>query len=175
MHSDRNLTPLQVADVLGLEAHREGGYFREIFRSQREVITPEGPRAVATAIVFLLTAERPSRFHRLASDELWLHSGGVPLQLIMLEKSGLRMIRLASPEYAAEAAPDIGCPAERQALVPAGVWQAARLAETGPGSAWALATCVVCPGFEYADFEMGQRHELLKCFGAHRELIMALT
>jgi predicted cupin superfamily sugar epimerase len=65
-----------------------------------------------------------------------------------------------------------------QALVPAGSWQGARLAG-GPHlpveHAWALVSCVVTPGFDFADFEMGEREALLAAFPAHAGLVRELT
>jgi predicted cupin superfamily sugar epimerase len=159
--------PLLAADViaaLGLEPHPEGGFFRETFRATTVVEAAQGRRASATTIAFLLTAERPSRFHRLLSDELWVHRGGAPLELWLLEPDGgARSLNLGpvSGEAPLTTRP--------MARVPAYVWQAARVAPAlgGPGGAaacsapgWSLATCVVTPGFEYADFELGRRDVL---------------
>ena len=51
------------------------------------------------------------------------------------------------PADAVDHALDAGHP---QVLVPAGVWQSARLLGPEP----ALVTCVVSPGFDFADFEL---------------------
>lgn len=72
---------LEVVETLGLEPHREGGFFRETYRAAHEVQTAAGMRAVSTAILYLLTVASPSRFHRLASDELWFYHGGDPAEL----------------------------------------------------------------------------------------------
>ncbi len=74
----------RLASVLGLEPHPEGGWFRETYRAAREVETARGPRPASTAILFLVTPGSPSRFHRLASDELWVFQGGDPLELVTL-------------------------------------------------------------------------------------------
>jgi uncharacterized protein len=62
-----------IARVLSLEPHPEGGFYRETYRADALVMTPRGPRAASSATLFLVTAEHPSRFHRLANDELWLY------------------------------------------------------------------------------------------------------
>ena len=49
---------------------------------------PASVRAAASVILFLVTVERPSRFHRLASDEAWLFHGGAPLTLTVLQPDG---------------------------------------------------------------------------------------
>ena len=163
------------ADViaeLGLQPHPEGGFFRETFRATAVVEAAQGRRASATAIAFLLTAARPSRFHRLVSHELWVHQGGAPLELWLLEPDGGARSVLLGPARA-EAGPET----RPTARVPAYVWQAARVApargglgvtalggrgvpvgRSGPD--WSLVSCVVTPGFEYADFELGRRDVL---------------
>ena len=49
--------------------------------------------------------------------------------------------------------PDRSAGHELQLLVPAGAWQSATPAPGG--GAWALVACVVAPGFDFADFELG--------------------
>ncbi|MEU4606915.1 cupin domain-containing protein [Kribbella sp. NPDC023972] len=129
----------ELAGLLGLEPHPEGGWYRETWRSEVE-IAPEGydgTRASATAIYFLLAPGEESRSHRVRSAEVWLwHSGG-PLTL----------------EYGEEAVtlgPDVAAGERPQVVVPAGAWQAARPAGDQP----VLVSCIVSPGFDFADFTM---------------------
>jgi len=164
-----------VAAELGLEPHPEGGYFRETYRSATTVATERGPRAASSAIVFLVTAERPSRFHRLASDELWLYQGGAPLELWMLESG-------APPRRVVLGGVRTGGDARLVARVPARVWQAARAAPAPAGAArassdspWTLVSCVVTPGFDYDDFELARREELIGAWPGEADLIVALT
>lgn len=128
-----------VAVALDLEAHPEGGWYRQTWVSPETVALPDGRvRPTATLIYFLLPAGESSAWHRVASDEIWLaHTGSVRVQL---GGSG--------------AAPEPGevlevAPASPQRLVPAGVWQ-----RTLPSDADALASCLVSPGFDFADFEL---------------------
>jgi hypothetical protein len=131
-----------VAERLGLEAHPEGGWFRQTWASLVTVTLPDGRvRPTATLIYFLLPAGESSAWHRVASDELWLaHSGTVTLEY---GGSG------ATP--AVEGSTTITPDGDAQALVPAGVWQ-----RTLPADADALVSCVVSPGFDFADFELAQ-------------------
>jgi uncharacterized protein len=78
------LTADQVAARLSLESHREGGYFRETYRSPRQIETEAGPRSASTMILYLLTIENPSRFHRLRFDELWCFHAGAPAEMVLL-------------------------------------------------------------------------------------------
>jgi predicted cupin superfamily sugar epimerase len=156
------LSAAQVAGVLGLLPHREGGYFRETYRSPVLVPTPAGTRPLCTAILYLLTEDNPSRFHRLRFDELWFFHFGAPVEMVFL--GPVETVRVG--------------PEAPQALAPGGRWMAARIAappaegaaarETSPAAAplWALVGCVVNPGFEYEDFEAGEREALL---AAHPE------
>ena len=189
-----------MAASLGLEPHPEGGYYRETYRAARTLRTPRGERPASTAIVFLITAESVSRLHRLASDELWVHRGGLSLELVTIATGGELERRvlgdpveigrsrghghLAVEEVPAgppecSAGPPEGSPGLlSQALVPADSWQGARLAG-GPhlpaDNAWALVSCVVTPGFDFEDFELGDREALLASFPQHAGLVRELT
>lgn len=70
------------------------------------------------------------------------------------------------------AGPDVHAGETFQAVVPAGSWFGAEV--TGQG-AYALVGCTVAPGFDFADFEMGNRGELMKQFPEHQEMIQRLT
>ena len=59
-----------------------------------------------------------------------------------------------------------------QAVVAAGCWFGA--AVDVPGS-YALVGCTVAPGFDFADFEMPDRGQLLKLYPQHEEIIRKLT
>jgi predicted cupin superfamily sugar epimerase len=74
----------EVAEALGLEPHREGGYFRETYRSPLTIHTEFGVRSLATAIVYLLIGSDPSRFHRLRADEIWFFHAGSRAEMVML-------------------------------------------------------------------------------------------
>ena len=132
---------------LDLHPHPEGGFYREIFRSDAQVTPADGRghRAALTTIYFLLPEGTFSRWHRVASDEVWhLYEGG-PLELLELSPSGhgLARRRLAPVSGGAEA------PVH---TVPAGTWQAARPLAGSAG--YALVGCTVGPGFDFADFRL---------------------
>lgn len=160
------MSEMQVAaivEALGLEAHPEGGFYRETFRSGRVLRElPHGPRAAATAIYFLLPEGTFSALHRVRSDEVWhLYDGG-PLELVTIDEGGALAVSVLGRDLVAGQRP--------QHVVPAGVWQAAR-----PLAGAALCGCTVAPGFDFADFELPPRAELLARFPAHRDWIVALT
>jgi len=130
-----------MAELLALDPHPEGGFYRETWRSKIRVEVADGrERAAGTAILFLLPEGAFSAWHRVASDEVWMHQQGAPLVL---------QLRDGTREWAVVLGPDVIAGQVLQAVVPAGVWQAAR-----PLGGWALMGCTVAPGFEFSDFEM---------------------
>jgi predicted cupin superfamily sugar epimerase len=139
---------------LALRPHPEGGYYGETFRSALQLALPDGRvRSASTAIHYLLPAGAWSTWHRVRSDEVWHHYDGGALRLYRL---GLGSVRLS---------------AERpQAVVPAGVWQAAE-----PERDAVLCGCTVAPGFEFADFEIGSGEALAAEFPGEAALIRRLA
>ena len=166
-----DMTAAEVAAAFDLAPHPEGGFFRETYRSASSVMTARGPRAASTAILFLLTVARPSRFHRLASDELWLYHGGAVIELLTLLPDGNAGRTLLAGAGQSRQGGSITTP---QAVVAGGCWQAARVV-SGDGVDWGLASCVVSPGFIYDDFELAERDQLLAAYPEQAEVIAALT
>ena len=137
---------------LDLIPHPEGGYYRETFRSSSTLVLPDGRRRQAsTAIHFLLPARVHSTWHRLCSDEVWHYYDGGRLHLYRLGMSEVILDRFTP-----------------QAVVPAGVWQAAEPEDS------VLCGCTVAPGFEFEDFELGTVNALLAEFPGEEALIRRL-
>jgi len=133
------------AAALGLERHPEGGWFRRIYASSIGVQTPGGERPTATCIHYLLTPGEESAWHVVTSDELWLWHGPGTLTLSLggdgaTPSASPTVVRLGTNHAAGEV------PA---CVVPAGVWQAATV-----GAVEALVSCVVSPGFDFADWRL---------------------
>lgn len=131
----------QLVEHLGLRPHPEGGWFRETFRSGREVEGPHGPRAALTSILFLLPPGGVSAWHVVRSDEVWNLLRGT---------ATLHRIGPAGRHDAVALGPDLGAGQQLQAVVPADDWQATVAGADGP----ALFGCQVGPGFDFADFMM---------------------
>jgi len=133
-----------LAEALDLAPHPEGGWYRQTWVSPTTVRLPDGRvRATATLIHFLLPTGESSAWHRVASDELWLaHLGTVTLEL---GGSGAR----PGPQRTERLGVDLGAGEQPQVLVPAGCWQ-----RTVPADQDALVSCLVSPGFDFADFEL---------------------
>ncbi len=119
-----------------LSAHPEGGYFKEIYRSQMTLASPETgeARQAVTQIYFLLTQRQVSRFHRVVHDEIWHFYEGDPLMLIQFD--GQKIVETT-----------IGPGGDYVTVVPGNVWQAAET--TGE---YTLVGCTVAPGFDFKDF-----------------------
>jgi uncharacterized protein len=136
-----------LAEQLDLGPHPEGGWFRETWRSPVR-FTPDGydgPRSAATSIYYLLEPGEESRWHLVRSDELWFwHSGG-PLALRLggngAQPAGSNTVMLGG---------DVANDEHPQVLIPAGIWQSAAPAAGQP----VLVSCVVAPGFDFADFRL---------------------
>jgi predicted cupin superfamily sugar epimerase len=115
-------------------------------RIRRRALPPDVPRARcaarrSTAIYFLLKAGERSHWHKVDADEVWHHYAGAPLELSLSDDGhAVRRLRLGI---------DLDLGEEPQAVVPRGVWQAARSL-----GAWTLIGATVAPAFEFAHFEM---------------------
>jgi predicted cupin superfamily sugar epimerase len=158
----------QLIETLGLAPHPEGGFYRETFRSPLKLrglpwLDAEGERHASTAIYVLLPAGTFSAFHRVAADEVWHHYDGDPVELFTLGgPKGQEIVRLGR---------DIARGERPQHVVLGGVYQAAAPA----GDRYALCGCTVAPGFDFADFVMPSRAELVAEFADCRALIERFT
>jgi uncharacterized protein len=133
---------------LELAPHPEGGWFRETWRSELTVgqsalpAEYSGARSAGTAILFLLMPGQQSAWHTVRSAELWLYHRGSPLLLeIGLERDSATTHLLGS---------DVDAGEHPQLVVPPGLWQRARPRDDEP----TLVSCVVVPGFDFADFAL---------------------
>lgn len=154
----------KLVELLGLEPHPEGGFFRETWRSPLALAgLPHGkPRAASTAIYYLLPGGSLSALHRVASDEVWHHYDGDPVELHVLEGRVHQTFMLGRDRARGE---------RPQYVVPAGAWQAA----VSAGARWSLCGCTVAPGFDFADFEMPPREEMLRLLPDHEVAVLRLT
>jgi hypothetical protein len=153
---------------LQLKKHPEGGYYKEVYRSG-EMILPEhlpkrykSSRNFSTSIYFLLEGKQISTFHLLQSDELWhFYDGSSVILYIINQKGKLSVNKLGR-----------GKDCVLQLVIEKQNWFAA---EVENKKSFSLFGCTVSPGFEFDDFELGKRQEIIKKFPHHNTLISRLT
>jgi len=155
---------------LNLKAHPEGGFCVETYRSDERLLQNvlparyEDPRPMATAIYFLLTSESFSAMHRVNSDEIFHFYFGDPVEMLVLPPIGEGGIFTLGPGLESGMQPQI--------VVPRSAWQGSRLR---PGGELALLGTTVAPGFEFSDFELGRREQLVRLYPHFRKMITALS
>jgi hypothetical protein len=142
---------------LHLEKHPEGGYFLQTYKSKVMVDTDgfSGPRHASTAIYYMLVGDQFSAFHRMKSDEVWHHYSGGSLNLYVIREGILSKT-------------EIGRRSGRQAVVEAGSWFAASLQNQ---KSYCLVGCTVSPGFDYRDWELGSRRDLVRLYPKYKSII----
>lgn len=146
-----------------LQPHPEGGFFREVYRS-KEVLQKEGSeRNISTAIYYLLEGKDFSAFHRIKSDEIWHFYSGATLEIVEINPKGKCINHLLGNDFHS---------CEPQMIIPAGSWFAAHLKDE---NSFAFVGCTVAPGFDFQDFEMAQREELIKQYPLLEETIVRFT
>lgn len=157
-------------EKLQLISHMEGGWYKEVYRSSLVLNHNQipavfcGDRNISTSIYFLLKNGQFSAFHRIASDELWHFYFGDTLIVYEIKQDGsLKEHILGNDPEKNESF---------QCVIQAGNWFASRPAS---GSEYSLAGCTVAPGFDFEDFQLAERNELIRTFPQHAALIKTLT
>lgn len=161
---------ISLIQQLALAPHPEGGYYRETYRSDEQLPRAAlpgrygGDRSVSTAIYYLLEKDDFSALHRVKSDEIFHFYLGSPVEILIISPEGNASTTLLCGDIARGHRP--------QCLVPKGSIQGLRVA---PGGEFALLGATVAPGFDFADFELIPRTELLGKYPEWSSLILALT
>lgn len=156
-----NLIPLPGEGGLYAETYRSSGTIPAGAVAGREGL---GARSCATAIYYLVTPEGFSALHRVASTEIFHFYLGDPVRMLQITPEGQgRLVDIGT---------DIAAGQRPQVVAPRGVWQGTRLL---PGGRFALLGCTVSPGFDFADYEHGDRAALTALCPACAEEIAALT
>lgn len=154
---------------LKLEPHPEGGFYKETYRAHESIphkgLPPRfsGNRSFSTAIYFLLRSQDKSLFHRIKSDETWHFYDGSPLTLYILREGEVYTYKLGPNPENQESL---------QITIPANHWFGALVTDTG---SFTLSGCTVAPGFDFNDFEFGNREILLKQYPSCQDIIKRLT
>ena len=155
---------------LQLQQHIEGGWYSEVYRSplilKKEQLPASfgGERNACTHIYFLLEKKGFSAFHRIKSDELWHFYAGDPLIIYEIDEWGKLNEHLLGNDL--EKRQSLFC------VIKAGNWFASKVAD---GGEYGLAGCTVAPGFDFNDFELAEKHSLIKTYPQHAELISRMA
>lgn len=154
----------EIVEKLGLLAHPEGGFYKETYRSAQTIVTDRNEiRNTSTAIYFLLENDNRSLFHRIQSDELWFFHLGASLEIVYIKNAILNTISLGTAFEEGEVL---------QAIIPANTWFAAGVKNT---NGYSLVSCTVAPGFDFADFEIAKRENLIQEYPDLKETILKFT
>jgi predicted cupin superfamily sugar epimerase len=153
---------------LQLKKHPEGGYYREIYRAS-EMFYIDQPkislkRNVSTSIYFLLDGTQVSKFHKLKSDELWHFYDGTPVKIFIIDEKGKLTETILGKK--------INNGEVFQTVIKKNNWFAAEVINK---KSYSLIGCTVSPGFDFADFELGNRDSLIEQFSEHSDLIIKFS
>lgn len=164
------LTIEEITKLLDLKPHPEGGFYKETYRSTGLIGKESLPepyssaRNYSTSIYFLLTKDTFSAFHKIHQDEFWHFYDGSPIDLHMISPEGKHTQITIGRDLKNGQVP--------QFVVPGGYWFASRVLNNDD---WALAGCTVAPGFDFDDFDLAERNQLIEMFPEHHKIIKELT
>lgn len=153
-------TAEEFIELLELEQHVEGGYYRSSFKSESDF---DEKRSLWTSIYFLLKTGEVSHFHRLTADEMWYFHAGESLTIYMISEDG----ELTTAQLGL----DIANGERPQVLVPKGCIFGSAMNKPG----YSLVGCMVSPGFTFEDFELFSQETLLTDYPQHEEIIRRLS
>lgn len=149
---------------LQMEAHPEGGYFKSTFRADEQLSRTQGERPLFTSIYFLLESNDISHLHRLQSDELWYYHGGSALMVHIIHPNGDYEAKKLGLNIEAGEVP--------QVLVPKHAIFGSSVDEP---DTFGLVGCLVSPGFDFADFELFTKADLLELYPQHEHMIRKMA
>lgn len=170
-------------DMVELEA--EGGYYHESYRSDKYVMVgdccdgnpkdsvyscskpgcgPSNVRPVLTLIYYLLDGNQFSAFHKVKYDEIWHFYKGSSVNLYILT-NGEKLLNIKLGN-------DIKNNEQVQFVIKGNTWFGADISDK---SSYSLIGCSVSPGFDFRDFEMGERDRLKITYPQHEYIISRLT
>ena len=159
----------QLIQALNLEAHVEGGYFRQTYKAENgiSIVTDNGERTTMTSIFYLLTSDAPiGHFHLNKSDIVHYFHTSDPIDYFLIDQNGKLSHEVMGP--------DVVNGHQLQLAVKGGTWKASRLNENGTYG-YGLIGEAVAPGFEYQDMTLAQREIMCGHFPQHTDLIRKLT
>lgn len=148
------MTPEQIIKHFSSQKHPEGGFFRETYRGDEIVHSkPKGDRSSSTLIYYLLSEKEISHFHKVISDEIWAFHAGTTIEILEIDRNGGLVIHQLGLDIKNEEVPHL--------VIKRDHWFAARVKN---GKGFGFVSCIVAPGFEFKDFELGKKELLIEQF-----------
>ncbi|CAM8926361.1 hypothetical protein QQ045_022619 [Rhodiola kirilowii] len=183
-------TASEIVAKLNLKPHPEGGFFTETFRDTSVILSKSHltfnykvDRSVSTSIYFLLPSGNTSFLHRIPCAETWHFYLGEPLSILeMNEEAGSVKLTTLGTDLKDNQRP--------QYTVPPNVWFGAfptadyiispdgtvsKSAPRDSESHYTLVGCTCAPAFQFEDFELAKRSDLVSKFPKSEALISMLT
>lgn len=162
-------TAQELIKLFGMLPHPEGGYYAEQYRSDQQIYQLENGdytgRESMSDILFLLSNDDQSHWHKIDADEQWTFvSGNILLLHYFDHDKCLQSLRLGNPALHDNVTPIT--------TIPRGCWFAAEMEDK---QTYALVSCVVAPAFNYDGFELASAQELLKLFPHEEDMIQRLS
>ncbi|KAL5783631.1 hypothetical protein ACOSP7_008660 [Xanthoceras sorbifolium] len=185
------VTASEIAAKLNLKPHPEGGFYSETFRDTSVILSKSQlpsqykvDRPVSTCIYFLLPSGSVSHLHRIPCAETWHFYAGEPITIFELDdKDGqIKLTCLGNDLDSSNQQP--------QYTVPPNVWFGAfptkdfhispdgtvsKVEARDAESHYSLVGCTCAPAFQFEDFELAKRVELVSSFPNHESLISLLA
>ncbi|KAJ4834723.1 hypothetical protein Tsubulata_007679 [Turnera subulata] len=193
-HQDQNFnmaTTTAIVKKLNLQPHPEGGFYSETFRDKSIVLSTSHlptsykvDRPVSTSIYFLVPSGNVSLLHRIPCAETWHFYLGEPLTVLELNEADgkVKLTCLGSdltednqqPQYTVPPNVWFGSfPTKDYIISPDGA--VVKAAPKDPERHYSLVGCTCAPAFQFEDFELGKRSELLSHFPKYEAIISLLT
>ena len=155
------MDPYKLIQTLDLKPHPEGGFYKETYRGSTIIeVEKQKMRNTATAIYYLLLDEDKSHFHKVLSDEIWLYHQGETVEIYEIDNSGSLITHFLGM--------DIHNGEQPQIVIPKNHWFAAKIKNN---AGFCLVSCIVAPGFEFEDFVLANKEDLLKQYPQYQEII----
>ncbi|XP_059634699.1 uncharacterized protein LOC132277026 [Cornus florida] len=181
----------QIVEKLNLKPHPEGGFYSETLRDTSITLSKSQlpleykvDRPISTCIYFLLPSGSVSHLHRIPCAETWHFYMGEPIMILeMDEKDGSVKLTCLGPNLMEDNQ-------HLQYTVPPNVWFGSypskdvnismdnAVVKTAPRDAenhFSLVGCTCAPAFQFEDFELARRSELISHFPGYEALISFLT
>jgi len=189
--SKETLTCEQTRELLDMQPNPEGGFFKETMRDtsvaiSKSTLPPQYKvdRPISTAILFLLPSGGVSHLHRIPCAETWHFYLGEPLTVFELDPNGVVKQTVLGP--------DLRVGQTLQYTVPPFVWFGSyptndiesfsndgsllvKASPRDPEMHYSLVGCTCAPAFQFEDFEMAKRSEILSISSVPKPFIEYLT